>query len=131
MSPNVYIGLAVTSNNASVICTSEFTNVQTTGSVSPMSWSNQAIGKTMYSNDPEPMYVALNGSAAITHENPNAALIEDWTEWKIDLTRFADQGVNLNNVTSITLGFGNRDNPTAGSSGMMFFDDICLYKPAP
>jgi hypothetical protein len=43
--------------------------------------------------------------------------------------RFADQGVNLTNVDSITLGFGNRDNPVAGGSGLMYFDDIRLYAP--
>ena len=35
----------------------------------------------------------------------------------IDLTRFADQGVNLTNVTSITLGFGNKSNSVAGGAG--------------
>ena len=80
-------------------------------------------------NAAEPMYVVLNGSAVVTHDNPNAALVEEWTEWKIDLQAFADQGVNLANVTSITLGLGNRSNPVAGGSGMMYFDDIRLYAP--
>jgi len=75
-------------------------------------------------NAAEPMYVALNGSAVVTHDNPNAALVEEWTEWKIDLQAFADQGVNLANVDSITLGLGNRSNPVAGGSGIMYFDDI-------
>ena len=78
-------------------------------------------------NAAEPMYVVLNGTAAATNDNPNAALINDWIQWNIDLTHFADQGVNLANVTSITLGFGNRANPVAGGSGMMYFDDIRLY----
>jgi len=39
--------------------------------------------------------------------------------------------VNLANVTSITIGLGNRSNPTAGGSGMMYFDDIRLYPLAP
>jgi hypothetical protein len=82
-------------------------------------------------NAAEPMYVVLNDSAVVTHDNPNAALVEEWTEWKIDLTRFADQGINLTNVDTITLGFGNRANPVAGGSGMVFFDDIRLYRPAP
>ncbi len=82
-------------------------------------------------NAAEPMYVVLNGSAVVTHDNPNAALVEEWTEWKIDLTRFADQGVNLANVNSITLGLGNINNPVAGGTGIMYFDDIRLYPPAP
>ena len=80
-------------------------------------------------NAAENLYVALNGNAVVNHDNPDAALRTSWTEWNIDLTRFADQGVNLANVTSITLGLGNRANPTAGGSGMMYFDDIRLYAP--
>ena len=82
-------------------------------------------------NAPEPMYVVLNGSTAVTHDNPNAAQIDTWTQWNINLTRFADQGVNLTNVNTITIGFGNYGNPVAGGSGLMFFDDIRLYPPAP
>ncbi len=77
-------------------------------------------------NAPEPMYVVLNGSAAVTHDNPNAAQIDTWTQWNINLTRFADQGLNLANVNTITIGFGRRNNPVAGGSGLMFFDDIQL-----
>jgi hypothetical protein len=80
-------------------------------------------------NAPETMYVVLNGSAGVDNDNPNATQATAWTEWTIDLQAFADQGVNLTNVTSITIGFGNRTNPTAGGAGMMFFDDIRLYAP--
>jgi hypothetical protein len=75
------------------------------------------------------LYVALNGSAVVNHDNPDAAKRSAWTEWNIDLQAFADQGVNLTNVNSITLGLGNMNNPIAGGSGMMYFDDIRLYAP--
>ncbi|MBC8472334.1 MAG: carbohydrate binding domain-containing protein [Planctomycetes bacterium] len=80
-------------------------------------------------NAAEQMYVALNDSAVVNHDNPDAAKIGSWTEWNIDLQAFADQGVNLTNVDTITIGLGNRTNPTAGGSGMMYFDDIRLYAP--
>jgi hypothetical protein len=80
-------------------------------------------------NAAETMYVVLNDSATVNHDNPNAAQEAAWSEWTIDLTRFADQGVNLANVNTITIGFGNRSNPVAGGAGMVFFDDICLYAP--
>ena len=82
-------------------------------------------------NAAEQMYVVLNGSAGVDNDNPEAALSRGWTEWNIDLQAFADQGVNLSNVNSITIGFGNRSNPVAGGAGSMFFDDIRLYAPAP
>jgi len=78
-------------------------------------------------NAAENLYVALNGSAVVNHENPNAAQAGTWARWDIDLQAFADQGVNLANVTSITLGLGNRANPVAGGAGIMYFDDIRLY----
>ena len=80
-------------------------------------------------NDAEPMYVALNDSAVVSHDDPEAALINAWTEWRIDLQAFADQGINLTNVNTITIGFGNRNNPSAGGAGIMYFDDIRLYAP--
>jgi hypothetical protein len=83
------------------------------------------------SNAAENMYVALNDTAVVNHDNPNAARQAVWTEWNIDLSRFADQGVDLTSVNSITIGFGNRDNPVAGGTGMMYFDDIRLYAPEP
>ncbi len=83
------------------------------------------------SNAAETLYVALNGNAVVNHDNPDAAMINNWIPWNIDLQAFVDQGVNLANVNSITLGLGNRANPVAGGSGMMYFDDIRLYPPAP
>jgi hypothetical protein len=76
-------------------------------------------------NAAEQMYVVLNGSAAVTNDNQNAAQRAAWTEWNIELSRFADQGVNLANVNSITLGLSS----VTGGTGMMYFDDIRLYAP--
>jgi len=81
-------------------------------------------------NAAETMYVVLNGSAGVDNDDSGAAQSARWTEWNIPLQAFSDQGLNLANVTSITLGFGNRSNPTAGGAGLVFFDDIRLYAPA-
>ena len=79
-------------------------------------------------NAAEPMYVVLNGSAVVTNDNPEAAQSAIWTQWDIDLQAF---GVDLANVNTISLGLGNRNNPAPGGAGMMLFDDIRLYPPAP
>ena len=103
----------------------------------PRDWTENGVNTLVIwfrgnsTNAAEPMYVVLNNSAAVTNDNPNAALTGSWTQWTIDLTRFADQGVNLANVNTITLGFGNRNNPVAGGAGMVFFDDIRLYAQQP
>jgi hypothetical protein len=80
-------------------------------------------------NVAEKMYIALNGSAVVYHDNLNAPLRDTWTQWNIDLTRFADQGVSLDNVNSIAIGFGDKSNPSAGGSGTMLFDDITVGHP--
>ena len=76
------------------------------------------------SNAAETLYVILNGNARVDNDNPDAATITGWTAWTIDLQAF---GVNLANVNSITLGLSS----VTGGTGMMYFDDIRLYPPAP
>jgi hypothetical protein len=131
MPPTVYIGLALTSHNADAVCEAGFSDVRTTGTVSPLVWTQEAIGAAMASNDLQQMYVALNGDAVVYNDNPNAVLINQWTQWNIDLQAFADQGVNLTNVNTIALGLGDKKNPQPGGSGVVYFDDIRLYPPAP
>ncbi len=106
----------------------------------PRDWTENGVNtltiwfRGISDNAAETLYVALNGSAVVNHDNPNAAQIDTWTEWTIDLSApggFADQGVNLANVNTIALGLGNKNNPVAGGSGTMYFDDIRLYPPAP
>jgi hypothetical protein len=77
-------------------------------------------------NTAENLYVALNTNAVVNHDNPDAALTTAWTAWNINLQSFADQGVNLANVNSITLGLSS----VTGGTGIMYFDDIRLYPPA-
>jgi hypothetical protein len=127
MPSDVYIGLVVTSHNANATCTGVFSNVETTGAVSPQVWTQQAIGVEMPVNDSAGMYVVLNDSAVVYHEDPDAAQIDEWTEWNIDLEAFADQGIDLANVDTLGIGFGDRQTLQPGGSGSVIFDDIRLY----
>jgi hypothetical protein len=79
-------------------------------------------------NAAEPIFVALNGDAVVTNDDADAALLPEWSRWDIPLQEFADQGVNLANVDSMTIGFGNKANPVAGGAGHVYFDDIRLYR---
>ena len=128
MNTPMYIGLAVTSHDAALTCEAKFSNVSFPGTNVDMQWTDQDIG--MLSNKPEPMYVILDGSAAVYHDDPNAALIDAWTEWVIPLQEFADQGIDLTGVNSIGIGLGDTDNPQQpGGDGTMYFDEIRLYLP--
>jgi hypothetical protein len=101
--------------------------------VDQKNWTEEGVGvlaiwfRGEADNAAETLYVALNGNARVDNDNPDAATITSWTEWTIDLQAFADQGVNLSNVNSITLGLSS----VTGGTGTMYFDDIRLYRPAP
>jgi len=126
MADDVYIGLALTSHDAALTCEAKFSNVQTTGTVTGQ-WQSQDIG--ILSNNPESMYVAVANStgmpAVVYHDDPGATQIDTWTEWNIPLTDFT--GVNLQTINKLSIGVGDKNNPQAGGSGVMYFDDIRLY----
>ena len=133
MGSNVYIGLALTSHDAAQTCEAVFSNVTITGNVSGQ-WTNQDIG--IVSNAAEPLYVAISNaggaSAVIAHEDPTTAIIDTWTEWRVPLQVFADQGINLTNVDKIAIGLGTKaDGAASGGSGTVYIDDIRLYRPRP
>ncbi|MCP4255908.1 MAG: hypothetical protein GY774_00100 [Planctomycetes bacterium] len=99
----------------------------------PLDWTEKDVDtltiwfRGSSANTTETLYVILNGNAVVDHDNPDASKIGAWTEWNILLQAFADQGVNLTNVNTITLGLRSVD----GGTGMMYFDDIRLYPPEP
>jgi len=130
MGSTVYIGLAVTSHDAGLTCQAIFSNVTTTGNVTGQ-WTNEDIG--ILSNANEPLYAAISNAtgatAVVAHDDPSAATIDTWTEWVIDLQRFADQGINLANVDKITIGLGrNSGAASSGGSGLLYLDDLRLYR---
>ena len=131
MASNVYIGLALTSHDAGLTCQAVFSNVTTTGNVSGQ-WAHQDIGIT--SNSAEPLYVAISNAsgvpAVVANNDPAAATIDAWIQWRIPLQAFADQGVNLGNVDKLAIGLGSQSGITSdGGSGTIYIDDIRLYQP--
>jgi len=104
----------------------------------PRDWTEQGVGVLSLwfhgdvNNAAEQMYVSISNTGGSTgrvyHNDPGAAQIDVWTEWTIELKKFAEQGVNLTNVDKIAIGFGDKANLQAGGSGKMYFDDIRLYR---
>jgi hypothetical protein len=90
--------------------------------------------RTKAGSKASPIYVALKDSSNKTGIVPAAATLVGagrWTEWKIPLADFAAAGVNLARVKTLAVGVGNKANPVAGGTGLLFVDDICLAKPTP
>ena len=97
-------------------------------------WTVEGVTKLSLSlrgasaNAADRVYVDLNGTAVIYHDDPAATQTAGWTEWVIDLQAFADQGVDMTNVNTITIGIGTKGAPAAGGTGKMYIDDIRLYQ---
>jgi hypothetical protein len=63
-------------------------------------------------------------------EDMNDVRQAEWHQWDMALADFG--GVDLNDVGSLYVGFGERGEPyggTPGGSGVVYFDDIRLYRP--
>ena len=102
--------------------------------VSRKDWTEQGVTKLVLwfsgdsANAADRMYVAL-GNAIVYHPDDAATQDAGWNEWVIDLQEFANQGADLTNVGSITIGFGTRNAPVAtGGIGTVEFDDIGLVR---
>ena len=124
MANPLYIGLAVTSHNTSVPCEAKFSNLSFPDMTVGPDWTTKDIG--ILTNDAEPMYIILNGNAVIYHEDPNAALTG---QWNIPLQKIAEKNVDLTHINSLGIGLGDVDNPQPGGKGILYIDDIRLYRP--
>ena len=100
--------------------------------VYPRDWTKQGVTKLSLwhrgasANAADRLFVALNGTAVVYHDDPAATQLSGWNEWVIDLVAF---GVDLTNVNTITIGVGTKDSPVpGGDQGTMYFDDIRLYR---
>jgi hypothetical protein len=100
--------------------------------VYPRDWTEQGVTKLSLwfrggsANSAERMFVALNGTAVVYHNDPAVTQMTGWNRWVIDLQEFV--GVNLTNVNTVTIGFGTKGSPAAGGTGQMYFDDIRLKR---
>ena len=67
--------------------------------------------------------------AVVVYDDAAAAVSRQWSEWRIALQAFADQGINLTNVDKIAIGLGSIGGAAAGGTGTMYIDDITLERP--
>jgi len=132
MSGPVLVGLALTSHLATQATSAEFSNVSFSGNVTG-DWQIAEIGAAQpEGNTPESLYVALEDSSGkvvvVANPDDGATARSGWTEWVIPYSELG--GVNLSNVRTLFIGVGDRNNPHAGGTGMIFIDDVGFGKPA-
>ncbi|MEJ2701220.1 MAG: hypothetical protein P8Z79_02135 [Sedimentisphaerales bacterium] len=93
-------------------------------------WFRGAAG-----NAADPLYVGVSNStgvpAILAQDDSNAATIRSWTQWRIPLQAFTDQGINLGNVDKIAIGVGSKGDAAVGGTGTVYIDDIRLYRATP
>jgi|GEM_PF-393432 len=132
MTDDVYIGLAVTSHNIAMPAIAEFSDVSFTGAVTG-DWQVEAIGVEQPSNDPAPLYVAIEDDAGkvktITHPDPTAVQTLEWRQWLIPFRDFTSAGVSLSRVKRMSIGVGDPGNPIPGGAGVIYIDDIGVGHP--
>ncbi len=133
MAGNVYIGLALTSHDAAISTSAEFSGIAMTGDVSGQ-WQTAEIGVAQpVGNTAETLYAAVedaSGSVAVVkHPNPNATAMTGWNEWQIPFSDLA--GVSLSRVSKMYIGVGDRETPAAGGTGVVYIDDIGYGRPMP
>jgi hypothetical protein len=108
----------------------EFSDVSFTGAVTGP-WQVAAIGVAQPSNDPAPLYIAVEDSAGhiktLTYPDPAAVQAIDWQKWMIPLSQF--QGVNLSGVKKMSIGVGDRNKPSPDGKGVIYLDDIGFGHP--
>jgi len=133
MTDPVLIGLALTSHNTAATTSAVFSNISFTGNVTG-GWERAEIGvaqPTDAGNAIEPLYVALEDTsgnvAVVSHPNTAAVGISAWQEWLIPYSELT--GVNLNRVSTMYIGVGDRDNPSSGGTGLIFIDDVNYGHP--
>ena len=82
-------------------------------------------------NAADTLYVAIEDSsgqvAVVSYSDADAVLTASWQEWTIPLSELS--GVNLASISTVTVGLGDRNNPSAGGSGLVLIDDIGVGHP--
>lgn len=100
----------------------------------PQDWTRNGVGTLSLcihgrpDNTPDSLQVILGDSAdnVAAAEYPDTAILlsDTWQQWSITLTDFT--GLNLNEITSMTIVIGD-DSTEEGGIGTLYIDDICLY----
>jgi len=126
MTAPVYIGICVTAHFATEQRTFQFEGIKTTGSVTG-AWQGAEIMSPLY-NSPQDLYVAIQDSTNKVAVVKDATAVNSatWVEVQMPLSSFT--GVSMTKVKKIFIGVGDRTNPVADGTGMLFVDDIRVIK---
>jgi hypothetical protein len=105
----------------------------------PQNWTEDGVKSlTLWfygqvGNSLDEFYILLDypDSPAVVYYDgdPNDIATEQWQRWDIALSDFNDMGVDLSRIEWLIIGFGDRSDHYSGGEGIVYFDDIRLYRP--
>jgi len=136
MGTSAYIGLAVTSHNATNATSARFSGIAATGGVSG-AWQPIEVGVVQPTgNGPDTFYVVVEDSGGrskvVSHPDTLVIATGGWEEWNIPLSEFTSGGVSLSGVKKVTVGVGSRIAPNSGGgAGKLYIDDLRLTRAGP
>ena len=103
--------------------------------VYPRDWTEEGVTKLSLwfrgasDNAADHIFIALNGTAEVYHDDASATQLTGWNKWVVELSTFGGFGVDLTTVNTITIGIGTMNAPALdGGTGTLYFDDIRLYR---
>jgi hypothetical protein len=83
-------------------------------------------------NSRQPLYLRIEDSSkktgSLVHPDPSIVTTTQWTEWKIPLAEIPS--VSLTRIKTIYIGVGDRANPQADGTGLIYIDDVGLTRSA-
>jgi hypothetical protein len=135
MDEQVFAGLAVSADvgMANPATTTSVLSMPTvSGSVDSAGEFDTFMDIGMPINAPDNLYVIVEdggGASAVSANPDNPAAVQSavWRKWSMDLQAIADEGVNLQNIRSLTIGVGDKVGQALGGTGTLFLDDIGLH----
>ena len=127
MTAPVYIGPCITSHLAGEQRTFQFESIKTTGGVTG-AWQGAAIASPRY-NTAQDLYVAIQDSTNKVAVVKDATAVNSATWFEVQMPLSSFSGVSMTKVKKMIIGVGDRNNPAADGTGMLFIDDIRSIKP--
>lgn len=104
-----------------------FTNFLVNGAKSLDIWYKGISGNT-----PQPIYVSLSdgtNTATVSTAAEASQASSVWIVWHVDLADFtaANASLNLNNISTMVIGVGDKSATSSGGEGIVYFDYFGLW----
>jgi hypothetical protein len=81
-------------------------------------------------NGIDAFYITVH-EVTLFHPDPNAVVIDTWTQWLIPLSDLTAAGVDVTRIRFVAIGVGDKTKPSQNACGILYIDDITVTKRMP